>query len=87
MLLLHVYQFKISQKSEHDGAYICVLTHNFNWQAKCDMRYASFHFNYIVVTLRGSKVCTDQALLLKVRDQITFLTPQLSSKFLRFWYQ
>ncbi len=24
---------------------------------------------------------------LKVRDQLTFLTPQLTSKFLRFWYQ
>ncbi len=24
---------------------------------------------------------------LKVRDHITFLTPQLTSKFLRFWYQ
>ncbi len=26
-------------------------------------------------------------LLLKVCDEITFLTPQLTSKFLRFWYQ
>ncbi len=28
-----------------------------------------------------------EIIILKVRDQITFLTPQLTSKFLRFWYQ
>ncbi len=45
-------------------------------------QFLFFSVAYILVARH-----TINCLQLKVRDQITFLTPQLTSKFLRFWYQ